>query len=74
MIYFIKIESEKMKIARKIRLFIFYMTWNFLNMIALKFCKNKSIYSMILTLLSLVFNHDNLMLKLHPKNRYLDEG
>ena len=29
---------------------------------------------MVLILLSLFCNHDNLILKLHQKNSYLDEG
>ena len=68
MICFIKIQSENRKVAWNIRLFIFCMIFNFLNVMAWQFCKKCLSYSVVLSLLPfLVIKHDKLTLKLHQK-------
>ena len=72
MICFIKIQSENMKMAWEIRLFIFCMICNFFKCDG--FTVLYLLYSMVLILLPLLFNHNNLILNLHwKKNSYLDE-
>ena len=53
-----------------------YFLWIviFSNVMALQFCKYYLSYSMVLILFLLIYNHNNLILRLYQKKSYLDEG
>ena len=75
MIYFIKIQSEDMQMTWDISFLVFVGFVIFWNVMALQFCKWYLPCSMVLTLLVLLCNHGNLIIKLHQKkNGYCDEG
>ena len=67
MIYFIKIQSENMKMTWNTKLLMFCMIYISLTAMALQFCKYYPSNSVVLSLLSFLCNHGNLTLKLHQK-------
>ena len=73
MICFVKIQSEKIEMAWYIRLFTFCMICNFSKWHR-RFVNNNLWFSVVLSFLLLLCNHDNLTLKFHQKHSFLIEG
>ena len=72
---FIKIQSENIKMAWKIRLSIFCMICNFFKCDGFTVLQITYLsHRLVLILLSFLCNHENLILKLHQKNSYRDAG